>query len=157
MKAIYTLILILNVCSLSAQFKFTKDGLTDFVVHEKEVNAMDWIMDNHTSPQILVDQYDRIRFVGFRDKSLCLSQGLCYPCRYQIEIGFKDGKYKFDPVALEYDHPQRGTVMIDLNNGDQFYKPNGKEYSAFRFFREDIERLFNELDNSLMNYKKDDW
>ena len=81
------------------EFKFSKKGFTDFVVVECEnktqselyKKTLDWVAVNYNTPSDVIKgqiENDYIRIEGF-SKDL-VANGT----RYQIEISFKDGKYK---------------------------------------------------------------
>jgi len=160
-KIITTVFLILGLISYSqeSEFKFTKDGLTDYIVIKVEDNSqnelydktINWINTVYNSPSNVLkaqvkDEY--IRFEGIKDY-----------CVYQIEISFKDGKYKFD--VLSYRHLTTNSNLLDITlwfNNDGSIKNKRCE----RLILEHQE-FFNQLNLSLKNFimtnanKNKDW
>lgn len=169
-------------------FKLDKTGFTDFVVvnldslkkQELFDKTINWIKETYNTPDKVIKakiDNDKIIFQGVQSpgiKSKVLFTTVFYDLRYRIEISFKDGKYKFDPVQLElYSEPSKysngGWADYNLNGLHQsLYKKNGKLRKVFKSFPEGIENCFNRLLLSHQLYlkkqvvkkvtnKKDDW
>jgi hypothetical protein len=176
--------------SLNAQeteFKFTNDkekGFTDYAVGNVEgktaqelyKKTLDWVAITYNNPKEVIKaqiENDYIRVEGAKSNLLCIkSLGLltCSDVRYQIEISFKDGKYKFDLTKLEqYNTPSQysrgGWYEISLNDTSYCYKENGELRSIFKLYPSAIETEFNTLNTSLNDFfksntipsKKSDW
>lgn len=189
MKKILLLVL-LTFSTLSfgqeTEFKFTKNGFTDFVVTSVEgktqqelyKRTLDWIQVTYKNPkEVLLAQIenDYIRFEGIQRNSLCtksLGMNICSNIRYQIEVSFKDGKYKFDVIKLEtYTEPSKYTsggwyeFPINSNDYNAYYKTNGEIKPMFKSYPESLEKTFNDLNKNLelfiksetLNTKKSDW
>ena len=81
--------------------------------------------------------------------------------KYLIEISFKEGRYKFDPINLSYDVSGHGTVFVNFDKG-VYWNKKGKLRKVYSKIPNQIETLFNGLNMSLKNYlydktEKDDW
>jgi len=97
------------------EFKLTSEKLTDYVVvNTLDIEAsdlynysIDWIKDNYTNPEKVIKatfKNKKIRIQGIKTDALTTKAfGLNDQrnLRYSIEISFKDGKYKFNPISLE--------------------------------------------------------
>lgn len=167
------------------EFKFTKEGFTDYVVgivegktaQELYKKTIDWINVTYKNPKEVIKaqiENDYIRIEGSKSNMLCIkSLGMlnCSDVRYQIEISLKDGKYKFDLIKLEqYIAPSQYTVTsgwseIGLANTSGYYKENGELRNIFKLYPQAIESEFNSLNISLNDFlksntipsKKSDW
>jgi hypothetical protein len=148
-KLLFSLLLISAFANAQeTEFKFTKDGFTDYVIgtvpnktaSELYKKTIDWVNITYKNPREVIKaqiENDYIRIEGFKSSMLCkkiLLSNICENGRYQIEISFKDGKYKFDVIS-------------------------------FKNFPEEIESTFNTLNNELKKIlesdtipsKKDEW
>lgn len=178
MKNTITLLLALITFNVSGQntFTYNKDGLTDYVVVKTDSISKDelfkksinWIKETYKNPDEVLKttiDNDKIRFEGAEENLICLkSLGMktCYTGTYTIEILFKDGRYKFNPISLTYYHPASqyssgGIVDISLTDGSWMYRRNGKPRSMYKEIPEAVSNLFNSLCNNLNKYlsKKD--
>lgn len=164
------------VFSQETEFKLTKDGFTDFVVtqkNEKTANeiytkTLEWINKNYNNPEKVIlakVENDYIRIEGASNNIYILNTlGKENPTdvKYQLEIYFKDGKYKFDVTDLKYLAPPP-TGWYDVPFA-YFYKKDGQLKSMFKFTNQ-IPAYFNNLNKSLSDYisgvgiesKKDNW
>jgi hypothetical protein len=168
-------------------FKHTTDGLNPkFVVVEIDslnasqiyLKTIDWIKETYKNPDEVIKakfENEKIRFDGFQENVLStkmLGVTSYLDVRYSIEISFKEGKFKFEPIKLEeYTKPSQsiagGWGSIPLNVGSWIYKRNGKVKGIFKSYPKQIEDVFNNLKTSLEIYllkqnntikdKKDDW
>lgn len=176
MKSIYIFMLaIFAVLPSAAQDKFTfnKEGLTDFIVVPQDgktaaqlyADAMKWIKENYTNPDEVIKttiENDMIRIQGYKDSFYCVSNFAARACSnaiYTIEIEFKDGKFRFNPISLELTN-SAGRSTLDLGNGSAYYDKSGKLRKNFEDFPGIVEGLFNGLASSLtdrMAGKKSNW
>jgi hypothetical protein len=179
MKKILLLLFIVMSFYSNAQeteFKFTKEGFTDFVVgvvegktaQELYKKTIDWINVTYKNPKEVIKAQignDYIRLEGSKSNMLCMkSLGLltCRDVRYQIEISLKDGRYKFDLIKLEeYTPPSQYTVTsgwseVGLTNTSYYYKDNGNIKGLFKLYPTAIETEFNSLNTSLKDFLKSD-
>lgn len=178
MKKVLLVLLMLVSFYSNAQeteFKFTKEGFTDFVITSVEgktaqelyKKTLDWVSVTYKNPKEVIKaqiENDYIRIEGAKSGMLCMkSLGMlfCNDVRYQIEISLKDGKYKFDLTKLEqYTAPSQyvsgGWSEVGIANTSYFYKENGDLKSLFKLYPTSIETEFNLLNTSLKEFLKSD-
>ncbi|MFV5696697.1 DUF4468 domain-containing protein [Flavobacterium sp. LB3P122] len=186
MKKIFLLLVL--VCSFSygqeTEFKFTKDGLTDFVVidcpgktqAELYKKALDWVLVTYKNPNEVLKakiENDYIRIDG-ASSGLILQYILGMPMeftgKYTTEIFFKEGKFKFDITALGYYHPGSkygAGVEVDILNGSMsdYFRKDETIRATFKKYPEKFSSEFNGLTASLKEFvmsdkipsKKSDW
>ena len=186
MKKIVMLLLLVSgvMTAQETEFKFTKEGFTDYVIgtvpnktaSELYKKTIDWINITYKNPREVIKaqiENDYIRIEGINPSMLCLKILLSNNCengRYQIEISFKDGKYKFDVTSLErYFTPSQynsgGWYAVGLADTSYAYKESGELRSTYKNYPEEIESTFNSLNNELKKTlesetipsKKDGW
>jgi hypothetical protein len=177
-KIVLGLLMIVSFSSNAqeTEFKFTKEGFTDFVITAVEgktaqelfKKALDWVSVTYKNPKEVIKaqiENDYIRIEGAKSNMLCMkSLGMltCADVRYQIEISFKEGKYKFDVTKLEqYTPPSQyvinsGWSEVGLTNTSYCYKENGDLRSLFKLYPSAIETEFNLLNTSLKEFSKSD-
>ncbi len=121
MKKITVLLLLFTGLLNAQETKFTfdnKTGLTDFIVvpvenrpaSELYKKSVDWIKVTYSDPSkaiLSTIENEYIRFMALGEY-ICYDESNpkavnfdCYKVRYEIEISFKDGKYKFDIISLQ--------------------------------------------------------
>ena len=163
--------------SQETEFTFTKNGITDFVVTKIENKSqaelykktLDWIGINYKNPkEVLKGQVENeyIRIEGIEVNLFCLNPSLCQNMKYQIEISFKEAKYKIDIIALDQDMPELGWVHFNgLEDGSFYFNNKGEVKPKFKIFAEEIPKFFNKINKSISEYlvngnlknKKNDW
>jgi hypothetical protein len=165
MKKSLIIILLLFINYLSnaqeTSFKFSKEGFTDFVV----IN-----IDGKTAPFLYKKTIDwvSLTYVNFKEvlkaqieNDYIRIEGINEGCLYQIEISFKDGKYKFDLIS--YLHIAGRTNLLDMNI---WFDNNGNiKNQRLEKIIAKHELFLNGLNNSLANHiknetspsKKNDW
>ncbi len=178
-KIIYTLLMtasFTNLClSQETEFKFAKEGFTDYVVTNCEgktqsdlyKKTLDWISTTYKNPKEVIKaqiENDYIRIEGFKSNMLCIkSLGIltCFDVRYQIEISFKDGRYKFDVTRVEqYSSPSQyssgGWSDFPINGdiGKAYFKESGEIRSMFKLYPEAFQSTFNGLNKDLESFLK---
>ena len=107
MKTLSLFLLLTTVFPTS--FKFDKSGLTDFIVIETPKfekqdlysKSVKWVKTTDGINITENIQNDMIRIQGESDNTYCIGAN-CYPVTYAVDISFKEGKYKFDPVFMKY-------------------------------------------------------
>ena len=184
-KIVIILLLVSGVLTAQERdFKFTKDGFTDYVIgkvpnktaSELYKKSIDWVNITFKNPREVIKaqiENDYIRIEGISSSMLCLKILLSNNCedgRYQIEISFKDGKYKFDVISLERyfnasQYSSGGWYPVGLTNTSYAYKESGELRSTYKNYPEEIESTFNSLNNELKKIlesdtipsKKDGW
>jgi hypothetical protein len=150
-------------------FKITKDGITDYIVtpcegktqNEIYKKTVEWIsLTFKNSKEVIQSQIenDMIRIEGFAELFNGTSNAT-----YLVEISFKEGKYKFDPVQF--------TIINGINKFDFFpnftsyFKSDGSIKERLKDTVTGIENLINGLNIKLKEYvlaiksdtKKSDW
>ncbi len=177
-KIIILLLLFLTKIGFAqeTEFKLTKEGFTDFVVidcqnksqSELYRKTLDWInVTYHTPSEVIKGQIenDYIRIEGFANH--VISSGT----KYQIEISFKDGKYKFDIIKIEFysdmDYLSVGQPYwkeFDIVDTKRFVDGNGQIIRKAKVWNR-VTNYFNNLNSSLKDFisseqipsKKKDW
>lgn len=163
MKKIVYLLLLIYSTSVSAQkFEFTVDGFTDYHVVEfpsksqlelYRLSKM-WVMDTYKNAEDVIKadfEGERFRFFGAN-----------YSYAYQIEIAFKEGKVKFDPITLEKGSASL-SIPLPFEKSNLFFKKNGKSKYMMQPAKKDAEEVINDVFQSYISYikesnkTKDDW
>ncbi len=157
------------------QFKFAKEGLTDFIVTTYEGSAKDtynlvlvWVKENAKKGYVITSsvENDKLTIQGGKENFLCSKAGgtnVCTYATFTIEISFKEGKFKFDAVGLT-EKPNNATTIVthDFNDFSEYYNKDG----SLKKYKDDVpaayESLFNELNKSLVAFmdkkkKADGW
>lgn len=151
------------------------DSLNSSELYNKTIN---WIKETYKNPDEVIKakfENEKVRFNGFQ-KSAMSTKMLGIPTftdvRYSIEISFKDGKFKFEPISLEKyttssQYVVGGWSSVTLDIGSGIYKNNGKIKGIFQNYPIEIADIFNNLKSSLEIYllkqnntikdKKKDW
>lgn len=172
-KIIYTLLMtasFTNLCfSQDSLFKVTGEGITDYIVTTCETKTqseiykktIEWISFTFkNSNEVIQSQIenDMIRIEGFTESFNGTSNA-----NYLIEISFKEGKYKFDPIKF--------TIINGINKYDFFltfssyYKSDGTVKERLKDTVSGVENLINSLNTKLKQHilgiksetKKNDW
>ncbi len=174
------LILLIAFISASAlaqenEFKFSKDGLTDFVVTTYDGSAKDtynralaWVKENSKKGYTVTSsqENEKMTIQGTKDNFLCSKAGgttVCTQATFTIEITFKDGKYKLEAVGLS-EKPNNTTNVIvhNLNDFSEYYDKDG----SLKKYKDDVpaayQALFNGLNKDLVIFmdkkkKADNW
>ena len=165
------LLMLLITASMTAQqnFEYKKEGLTDYVVTEVKgtapelySKAINWIKENYKNPDEVIKMTidnEKIRFEGFQSKLNCMGS-VCADGLYIIEVSFKEGKYKFDPISLNLKN-SAGSFEVPLNDFSIYYDKKGDLKKSSKEGLDNTIQLFNRLNESLKNYiyedKKSDW
>lgn len=150
------------------EFKFSKEGFTDFVVTEvpgktqSELykKAIDWVAVTYKNPKEVIKaqiENDYIRITGFSDNLLLFNAmgKKYYSSDYTIEISFKDGKYKFDVTSVNL-LGTNSEPKMELQNMDEYYKSNGQIKSTYKYFPDTFPKFFNDLNKELEAFLKSD-
>jgi len=172
-KTITIISFILLTINIIAQEKFTysEKGLTDYVVIEIDSlnqnelynKTIDWIKESYVNPDEVIKakfENEKLRFNGFKENAFkykVFGMSNVMDGRYSIEISFKDGKLKFDPISLEEHsfskkYSADGWAPISLETNTWLYKSNGTLIKAVDSYPEDIIGIFNNLILSLNDY-----
>lgn len=168
---------------LAKEFSINKDeGLTDYIIincegktkEELYKKTIEWINKNYNKPSEVIKaqvENDYIRFQGVSKNEYCFHNMLtvCSDIKYEIEVSFKDGKYKFD--VLELSNSYQGSYGItkwsELNfaNSWTHFKKDGEVRKMYSETLPRISGYFNNLNKSLYDYiynknetaKSNDW
>lgn len=174
MKKLILLLLITTLSYAQETFIFNKDGFTDYVVtnvagtqSELFSKTNNWIKENYKSPDDVIKmtmENEKIRIQGYKQDFYCVPYGkqqICSNATYMIEISFKDGKYKFDPLELSLSN-SAGSYPMDMTNTSKFYNKKGEIVKGSERTPKILEDFFNGLNESLKSYisggsKDDKW
>ena len=177
MRTLIFTIAVLTSLSSFAQFTYDERGLTPkFTVNDvpektqKELyqKSLNWIKETYKNPEKVIKatiEYEKIRWEGVALDAMChsaLGMTYCYNTTYTIELVFKDGKFKFNPIAISYRIPGNQyapstTERIDFTTGQYYYNRKGKLKSRTATIPASVELLLNNLNNRLIDYiTKDD-
>jgi len=163
--------------SQETEFKFTKDGFTDYLVIPCEgktqtdlyKKAIDWVNVTFNNPKEVIKaqiENDYIRIEGVGKNLFCVSDTNCSDGKYQIEISVKDGKYKFDIISVEQFMNEIGWVKFEgLEKTSFYFKETGEPKKNVKKIVEDVPQYFNNLNKSFNDFivngsttkKKNDW
>ncbi|TBX67678.1 hypothetical protein EZL74_09345 [Flavobacterium silvisoli] len=162
----------LTTFAQDTEFKFAKEGLTDFIVGKYEGSAkelygrtMGWIKENKGYSVVSSVENEKITFKGKKDPFICSKAGgtnVCTIATFVIEITFKEGKYKFDPISLEEFDRKETTTPQNLNDFSNYYNKDG----SLKKYKDNVpaayEDLFNGVNKNLLDYmdkkkKAEEW
>lgn len=180
MKNLAIISLIFFTSLLKAQnerFSVTDDGLTNFVVTEipsvdKDIaykKTLDWINRTFDTPEKVIkgtieNEYIRIEGIGKNSMRYPAVGGIVYaPIKFEIEISFKDNKYKFDVIKIQEEdvlYPQfTSSPFTDLDMSkhpkssgyNKVRKTNGEFRNRYKYIL-DIPDYLNKLNDNLKEY-----
>ena len=151
-----------SIFAQDTEFKFSKDGLTDFIVTNYDGSAKDtynralaWIKENKGYKVLSSVEYEKITFQGGKDNFICSKAGgtnVCTFATFVIEITFKDGRFKFDAISLDEFDKKETTTQNNLNDFSYYYDKDG----TLKKYKDDVpsayESLFNDLNKSLIAF-----
>lgn len=143
--------------------------LTDFLViscegktkEELYKKTMEWISKTYNNPSEVVKaqvENDYIRFQGISKKEYCFKNMItvCEDIKYQIEISFKEGKYKFDVLELQSGSKDKYGLTswndIKFKKSWMYFKGNGEIRDMYKDTMPKIANYFNALQKSLNDY-----
>lgn len=144
------------------EFKFSKEGLTDFIVTNYEGSAANtyklalaWVKENSKKGYKVVSsvENEKLTIEGGKENFICSKAGgtnVCTYATFTIEISFKEGKYKFEAVGLsEKPNNSTTTTVRNLNDFSEYYDKDG----SLKKYKDDVpaayESLFNGLNKDL--------
>ena len=144
------------------EFKFSKEGLTDFVVgsfggSSKELYqwTLVWVKENKGNKVLSSVENEKITFQGSKDNFICNKAGgttVCTNATYTIEITFKEGKYKFDVTGLEEVDKKSTATPINLSDFSKYYDKDGNLKKYMNDVPASYEGLFNGLNKNLLTF-----
>jgi hypothetical protein len=138
------------------------DSLNQNELYNKTIN---WIKETYKNPDEVIKttiENEKIRFEGFQPKMFTWSRMMAkykVGLFYTIEISFKDGRYKLEPIEIKSEFQPKGCyepgpgryITIDLSNGSQLYKRNGK-LKCSNNLPESFSDFLNSLNTNLQIY-----
>jgi hypothetical protein len=154
-----------SIFAQETEFKFSKDGLTDFIVTTYDGSAKDtynrtlaWVKENSKKGYKVVSsvENEKITIEGGKENFICSKAGgttVCTYATFTIEITFKDGKYKFAAIGLS-EKPNNSTNITTHNLDDfsEYYDKDG----TLKKYKDDVpvayETLFNDLNKNLIDF-----
>jgi hypothetical protein len=182
MKKFILIFTLLSTSIILSQEKFTynQDGLTpEYLLIESEgatkedlyQKSINWLKETYKNPDEVIKATFENKKVRFEPVAMdamshrALGTVRYYNATYSIEIEFRDGKCKFTPLLISYRVSEAGyniTEVIDFENGEDYYRRNGKLKGRTKDIPESVENLLNGLSNSLTEYinnstKKEEW
>ena len=119
--------------------------------------TVNWIKNYYKNPdEVLKSKIEnkKIRFSGMRSSYLefnFLGKVSYLDVFYTIEVEFKDGKYKFQPIYLEYQYDINKT-SINLEDGSLYYNNKNQLRKTFAGTPSGIQKLFNDINESIFKY-----
>ena len=170
-----TLLLVLISISLTAQenYVFTSSGISpkESIITFPGVSkdqlyqkALRFVKETYRSPDdviVTTVENEMIRFTGADSEAFCfkaLGMKKCTAAIYTVQLDFKDGKMRFQPVEMYYNteasrYSSGGRQYIDLDNGeDKMYRRNGEPRSMFRFLVPAIGDVLNKNLSDIQDY-----
>lgn len=183
MKKVLLLLLFSVSCFAQEEnFSFTKDGFTDYVVANVEgktaaelyKKTLDWVSVTYKNPKEVIKaqiENEYIRIEGSKTGLVSVVRMIksSYESKYQIEISFKDDKYKFDVIEIKYyiapsQYTAGGWYDWQTTDVTEYYNKKEEIKTAYRFIPESFTTTFNGLNTDLKNYllnseaiKSKDW
>jgi hypothetical protein len=163
------------------EFKFSKDGFTDFVVTEvtgktqSELykKSIDWVSVTYKNPKEVIKaqiENDYVRIEGIKESIMSGYLGMKHPIMYEIEISLKEGRYKFDLLSIKYYVPANQYSAgywknYEIKDVADHYKKTGEIKSKYKDDHENFPAYFNQLNKELFTFlssenipsKKNDW
>lgn len=147
------------------EFKFSKEGLTDFIVTTYDGSAKDtynraiaWVKENSKKNFVVVSsvENEKLTIEGTKENFICSKAGgttVCTYATFTIEINFKDGKYKFAALGLSEKATNSITTIVhNLDNFSEYFDKDG----TLKKYKDDVplayETLFNDLNKSLITF-----
>lgn len=146
------------------EFKFSKEGLTDFIVtsYDSPVKdlynrALAWIKENNKATDAIKSsvENEKIIFQASKENFLCSKAGgtiVCSTGTYTIEFTFKDGKYKMAVTEIVLKDANGKISRPNLDDFSEYYDKEGNVKKYLSDAPTAYEGLFNGLNKSLVTY-----
>lgn len=146
------------------EFKFSKEGLTDFIVTNYDSPAKDsykralaWVKETNKNTDAVksVVENEKIIFQGIKDNFVCSKAGgttVCSTGTYTIELTFKDGKYKMAVTEIVLKDVNGKISRPNLDDFSEYYDKDGNVKKYLSDAPAAYEGLFNGLNKSLVTY-----
>ena len=161
------------------KFTWTKEnGLTDFIVVPVEdkkasdmyTEALGWMIDRNDITSKKTVQGESIIIEGQADDVFCstmMGMRNCNPLLYSIQVSFKDGKYKFDVLSINWKDKASNNIFpleIAPPFTTTYYNKKGEIKSVFKWIENDLPAFLDKLSNEYKSRlttkqdpKKNDW
>ncbi len=164
------------MCSLAfsqnTEFSITDEGLSKYVIaetkgHSKEElynKTIEWINRSYKNPKEVIKSTipnDYIRIEGYSDnvfKRQAIGGTIPTGLRYQIEISFKDDKYKFEVIGIEMkntlfpSYSSSPFTVLNLAKGNEYVRKKSGEFRNSYKNVGDIPLFFDRLNAQLKTY-----
>lgn len=155
-----------NIAVAQEKFSYNQNGLTPVYLINKVDSlsqtelfekSLEWVKKNYKNPNEVIKATilnKMIRIEGLTPKWICiesLGTTFCSDALYTIEFEFKEGRYKFEVFSLTF-VSQNGNYKVNLSNGKDYYRKNGKLKQFTKDTPQAISDLFNRLNEELNNY-----
>lgn len=153
-----------SIFAQDTEFKFSKEGLTDFIVTNYDSPAKDsynralaWIKENNKSADAIKSsvENEKIVFQGNKENFLCSKAGgtiVCSNATYTIELTFKDGKYKMAVTEIVLKDANGKISRPNLDDFSEYYDKEGNVKKYLSDAPTAYESLFNGLNKNLVIY-----
>ena len=165
-----------GICQTIPQLKITPNGVEPIVVEVKEMSASEiysqakkWVQETYDNPSEVLKAdlvNEKIRIDGFVTNAWwCKPMGITQnmDMNYQLEISFKDGKYRFEYTVGQF-YPSGGGGQKAMYTYTIFWKNNGDVRHSYADAIPSIEKTMNSLSMSFYKYiigkkseKDSDW
>jgi len=131
----------------------TLEGMNQATLYKK---ALRWASTENRTV-LSKTEGEKLVFQGERENALCftvMGKKSCNALRYQVEVAFKDHKYKFEVKSLEQFGPindtgKRGWFPFELDKApDAFYTRSGELKKEYLDTPSNIADLFNSLNET---------
>lgn len=172
MKSLIGLFLFLalsNQC-LAQEFTYSQTGLSpDYIVIERDSatalflynNCMRWIEETFDNPEKMIiekEKGEHIKLSGFFKEFTSYEYQenniKKFDARYTIDLHFKEGQLKFEPVEFEALGSGQDVPMIGLHSTkNDLYKENGEVVDMYSNIPDDVAKVFNHFLNDLRDYE----
>ncbi|MCC2590104.1 hypothetical protein [Chryseobacterium sp. MFBS3-17] len=178
----------ISVYSQNKEFTINDEGLSKFVVSEipgtlKDEayrKSVEWVNRIFNTPEKVIkgsieNEYLRIEGISKTAwRAPAIGGTVFLPIKYEIEISFKDNRYKFEIISLQEEeplYPQFASSPFSVlnlskkgnNDGyNRVRKLNGEFRSRYKYVS-DLPQYFNNLNTNLQDYilngvpKNEDW
>jgi hypothetical protein len=158
-----------NLSAQESSYKFTKDGLTDYIVNEHKGktqyqlynSTLDWLDVNFDKKEkVIVSKIknDEIKIEGSDDQLVCFGDRdkLCNKTKFKIVISFKEGKTIFDLQEINYYRAAKKSereewVAINIENTSIYFNKKGELRKNYKHLPE-IANYMNKVNEKLKNY-----
>ncbi|MFD1604117.1 DUF4468 domain-containing protein [Flavobacterium artemisiae] len=145
------------------EFRFSEEGLTDFLVVECEnktqsqlyKKTIDWIAVTYNTPMAVQKAQIENEYIRIEGSAKDL---LGSGTKYQIEISFKDGKYKFDITQIQFWNELDNFLLggsepiwkdFEMTHTNRYVDKKGQIKGRYKSTCEKVINYFNTLNLSL--------